>query len=416
MKLSRALAICALGFAATAMTGVRSVQDNDAEHCGASDGGADPQELQPRTSGAATQQGEKALYDKGGFCTEWVANGECTENPAYMLDMCALSCKGPADRQKLRLLVVRTNRCASTAIGGWILRAVHASHGRLEAYRADDGEVALTGVTAWAAHANAVLQHRTIGPLPEYNGIINPKPQKIDLTLIVAFIRSPLSQFPSAYGSFKSSQMGNYGKSVSDTLRRPPQPENWRLDNMNARSLGWGPLKSGAWDKKLTAAQERHVAGLAPQAFVAQVEREVDLVLIADLMVESLVVLRRALGFSASALHGDLAMLKGINAHLPEVSGLDTSMSPDDMKRICSDTWSSVDCALFEHFNASLWAKIEAGGEEFAEEVRDVRHHWSTLDKCCENNSCDLIEQIETCDHIRNSVRTASPSPIIVQF
>jgi hypothetical protein len=53
-----------------------------------------------------------------------------------------------------------------------------------------------------------------------------------------------------------------------------------------------GPLESGAWDKKLTPAQERHVAGVAPQAFVAQVEREVDLVLIADHMVESLVVLR----------------------------------------------------------------------------------------------------------------------------
>ena len=77
-------------------------QDTDAQHCGAS-GGADPQELQPTTS---------------------------TDG-----------------RQKMRLLVIRTHRCASTAFGGWILRAVHASHGRLEAYRAEDGEVARTGVT-----------------------------------------------------------------------------------------------------------------------------------------------------------------------------------------------------------------------------------------------------------------------------
>ena len=150
--------------------------------------------------------------------------------------------------------------------------------------------------------------------------------------------------------------------------------------------------------------------------FQAQVEREVDLVLIADHMVESLIVLRRALGFSATALHSDLAMLKGINAHLPEVSGLSNSMSPDDTKRVCSDTWSAVDCALFEHFNASLWAKVEAGGAGFAEEVREVRHHWSTLDKCCDNNSCELVEQIEMCDRIRDSARTASASPIIVQF
>ena len=51
------------------------------------------------------------------------------------------------DLQKMRLLIIRTHRCASTAFGGWILRAVHASHGRLEAYRAEDGEVARTGVT-----------------------------------------------------------------------------------------------------------------------------------------------------------------------------------------------------------------------------------------------------------------------------
>ena len=60
--------------------------------------------------------------------------------------------------------------------------------------------------------------------------------------------------------------MGYYGESLSETLRRPPQPENWRLDNMNARSLGWGPLESGAWGQKLTPDQERYGAGLAPEA------------------------------------------------------------------------------------------------------------------------------------------------------
>ena len=224
-----------------------------------------------------------------------------------------------ADRQKKRLLVIRTHRCSSTAFGGWILRAAHASHGRLEAYRAADGEVARTGVTAWAAHANAVLDNRAVGPLPAHgpwtargqwhtdNDDDNTASGDNDViakdsegggrsTLIVAFIRSPPSQFASAYGSFKSSGMGYYGESLSDTLSRPPQPENWRLDNMNARSLGWGPLENGAWDMKLTPDQERHGVGLAAEAFIAQVEKEVDLVLIVDHMVESLVILRRALG------------------------------------------------------------------------------------------------------------------------
>ena len=180
---------------------------------------------------------------------------------------------------------------------------------------------------------------------------------------------------------------------------------------MNARSLGWGPLETGAWDRKLTPAQERHGAGLSPKAFVAQVEREVDLVLIVDHMVESMVMLRRALGLDARALHDELAMLVGINGHLSK-----PPMSPDDMKRVCSDTWSSVDCALFEHFNASLWAKVDAGGEDFAKEVRDVRDHWSTLDECCEWNSCALVEQIEAWDRIHDSVRSAREFPIIVQF
>jgi hypothetical protein len=366
---------------------VATGQDNDAQHCDAS--GADPQELQPTTG----------------------------------------------DRQKKRLLVIRTHRCASTAFGGWLLRAAHASHGRLEAYRADDGEVARTGVTAWAAHANAVLDHRTTGPLPpnympfppmarsqrhtgikDTSGVVqddaNTAATSSRSTLVVAFIRSPPSQFASAYGSFKSSGMGHYGESLSDTLRRPPQPENWRLDNMNARSLGWGPLETGAWDKKLTPAQERHGAGLAPKAFVARVEREVDLVLIVDHMVESLVILRRALGlFNASELNDDLAMLGGINAHLSK-----PTMSPDDMKRVCADTWSSVDCALFEHFNASLWAKVDAGGEDFAQEVRNVRHHWSTLDECCEYHSCATKEQLDACDRIPDSVRSARAFPVIVQF
>jgi hypothetical protein len=180
---------------------------------------------------------------------------------------------------------------------------------------------------------------------------------------------------------------------------------------MNARTLGWGPLENGAWDKELTPDQERRGAGLAPEAFVAQVEREVDLVLIVDHMVESMVILRRALGFKASALHDDLAMLLGINGHLSK-----QPMSPDDMERVCSDTWSSVDCALFEHFNASLWAKVEAGGEELAEEVRDVRRHWSTLDECCQLNTCALAKQIHACDRIHDSVERAREFPTIVQF
>lgn len=341
----------------------------------------------------------------------------------------------PSHHQKMRLLVVRTNRCASTSFGGWILRAVHASHGRLEAYRADDGEVAQTGVTAWATHVNAVMDQRTVERSPPdykpFPPMIHDQEHtdtrdiggvaQVDVsssssscrrsTLIVTFIRSPPSQFPSAYGSFKSSGMGYYGESLSDTLRRSPQPENWRLDNMNARSLGWGPLVNGAWDKQLTPDQERHGAGLPPQEFVAQVEREVDLVLIVDHMVESMVLLRRALGLDASALHENLAMLIGINGHLSK-----PPMSPENMERVCSDTWSSVDCALFEHFNASLWAKVEAGGEDFASEVREVRHHWSTLDTCCADNSCATAEQIQACDRIHDSVSAAREYPTIVQF
>ena len=332
----------------------------------------------------------------------------CQENDATSL--------AADDRHTTRLLVIRTHRCASTAFGGWILRAAYHSRGRLEVYRAGDGEVARTGVTAWAAHANAVLNDRTVERLPpdyipfppmsrgQSTRVQDDVVNGVSRTLIVAFIRSPPSQFASAYGSFKSSGMGHYGESVSDTLSRPPQPENWRLDNMNSRSLGWGPLESGAWDQELTPDQERHGAGLSPKAFVAQVEHEVDLVLIVDHMVESLVLLRRALGglFSASALHNDLAMLVGINGHLSK-----PQMSPDDMKRVCSEEWSAVDCALYEHFNASLWEKVAAGGEDVAEEVRDLRHHWSTLDRCCEWHSCSTVEQLEACDRIDDAVREA---------
>jgi hypothetical protein len=63
---------------------------------------------------------------------------------------------------------------------------------------------------------------------------------------------------------------------------------------------------------------------------IHQVEREVDLVLIADHMVESMVILRRALGLDATALHNDLAMLVGINGHLSK-----SPMSPDDAKVLC---------------------------------------------------------------------------------
>jgi hypothetical protein len=67
---------------------VLAVQDNVAEHCGASVG-ADPQELQLATSSVATQQDEEdkadeaVLHDQDDGCAEWAASGECTDKCWY---------------------------------------------------------------------------------------------------------------------------------------------------------------------------------------------------------------------------------------------------------------------------------------------------------------------------------------------
>ena len=48
--------------------------------------------------------------------------------------------------------------------------------------------------------------------------------------------------------------------------------------------------------------------------------------------------------------------------------------------------------------------------------MSDVRQHWSTLDTCCDDNSCAKAEQIEACDRIRYSAESAREFPTIVQF
>ncbi|XP_066293320.1 galactose-3-O-sulfotransferase 2-like isoform X2 [Branchiostoma lanceolatum] len=106
----------------------------------------------------------------------------------------------------------------------------------------------------------------------------------------------------------------------------------------------------------LTQAGNESVVG----DFVRQVGSEFDLVLILEHLAESLVLLKRYMCWSLSDI---LYSPKNTRNYQYKMLG----EYPDLI--VAHRRWSRVDYALYDHFNATLWARIEREGPDFFHEV-----------------------------------------------
>ena len=110
------------------------------------------------------------------------------------------------------------------------------------------------------------------------------------------------------------------------------------------------------------------------RAFVAEVEQAFTLVMIAEHFDESLVLLRRLLSWELE----DVLYLK---LNMRTLSSK-RSLSPDLSGKIRE--WNALDARLYDHFNASLWRKIDAMGPAcVAREVRLLRKQQDQLVRNC---------------------------------
>lgn len=215
--------------------------------------------------------------------------------------------------------------------------------------------------------------------------------QKImpDNTAYITIIRHPWNQFKSAYNYFSVGDIANVpNKSIETYLenisyyesiymspdkkaRRHCIPDGFSiLHNLQSHCLGF-PLGFPPGTKDISMDEVKI------NEYIHHLDETFNLVMIVDYFAESLVLLKRTMCWS----------FKDIVYHHSNVGNYEDvklkSLKPEGKMYKIHQNWSHVDYILFEHFNKSLWQKIDNEGPEFHSEVQQFRLIQMLVDRFC---------------------------------
>ncbi|KAK3093077.1 hypothetical protein FSP39_010759 [Pinctada imbricata] len=107
--------------------------------------------------------------------------------------------------------------------------------------------------------------------------------------------------------------------------------------------------------------------------YIHQLDKEMDLVMIMEYFHESLVLLKRVMGWSFL----DIIYRKVNVGHYH----YNTSAVDKERHRL----WSNIDYQLYEHFNQTFWNKVKTQGEAFTQEVRLFKSIIHDIDQFCKS-------------------------------
>lgn len=119
----------------------------------------------------------------------------------------------------------------------------------------------------------------------------------------------------------------------------------------------------------------------AVQEYIRFLDDEFDLVLIMDHFDESLVLMKRLLCWNME----DILYLK-----LNERQDVEKDAKLTQEVRENIKSWNKADAMLFEHFNKSLWEKIENQGDSFRNELAIFREKTKQIRRACVANVTKL--------------------------
>ncbi|NXX46946.1 G3ST4 sulfotransferase, partial [Tricholaema leucomelas] len=175
-----------------------------------------------------------------------------------------------------------------------------------------------------------------------------------------------------------------YYRSVAPAFRRAPSlaaflasPDRFYeagvRGNHYARNLQWFdfglPLPSGGGEAAAGSGE-----AVSVRAALAGLDRDFELVLLAEHFDESLVLLRRALCWPEEAV---LAF-----AHNGRPPGATPRVSPAQAERLRA--WNDLDWALYTHLNRTFWRRAEAfGAARLREEVTRLRQRRAAMARRC---------------------------------
>ncbi|XP_072015072.1 uncharacterized protein [Amphiura filiformis] len=209
----------------------------------------------------------------------------------------------------------------------------------------------------------------------------------------ITSLRNPVDQFESAFVYF---DMMKQAKITTNNNTNPlsvffTNPENYR--------------KRIRYGEKQVQNGQMYDLGFQSQYFsdpfyikykIRQLEREFDLVIIKEYFDESLILMKKLFCWEMDDI---LYIPKRIRD-----SGFRYNISENLRQNIRE--WNHADVLLYEHFNRTLWRKIEEYGAEFWQELDAFRRHIVDVTSLCEAGSQIIKDNVHHMNIIRLGNKT----------
>jgi len=216
-------------------------------------------------------------------------------------------------------------------------------------------------------------------------------------SFLITVLRDPINHFESVYEYADFSKLiGLWNKTrvpFGTFLEAPRNNVIEFVRNSTPYAMELNMLKNGmAFDLGLE--QDKFSDEEEIVEFIERINKNVNLVLIAEHFDESLVLMKRLLCWDSE----DIIYVKHKVRHSRFRNNITTQ------QKAIIRSWNKADVLLYEFFNKSLWDKIEQQGEGFFEEVDDFKAKAAQTKTVCFADIADAKGQLEIPLLLRDSI------------
>lgn len=182
-----------------------------------------------------------------------------------------------------------------------------------------------------------------------------------DASKYITIIRNPVTQFESIFNYMGVGSVYGFGKEPTESLKAFLKKGIEFKDITKTRS---SVLARNPQMFDLGLSYKFYQDAKAIKDYIAFLEKEFDLVMISDYFDESAVLMKRLLCWELD----DILHVK-TNERLDKEKAVGMS---DEIKENIR-RWNKADTLLFEHFNQTLWRRIEMEGKAFYDDLAKFR-------------------------------------------
>ena len=190
----------------------------------------------------------------------------------------------------------------------------------------------------------------------------------------VTILREPVAQFESMFYYFQMDKFMPAGNTTAlEAFLKDPAKNFEFLSKRNKRYPNIKTHNEQSFD--LGVELDEMNSSESGKAKVKQLGREFDLVMLEEYFDESLLLLRKLLGWSLDDIRYISHGIRKTEFRYPR--------RMDDELRAKIRAWNSLDVELYEFFNRTFWKKVEEYGSDFERDLGLFRKKLSDLNSTC---------------------------------